>query len=89
MNEKKIPFTMNRQVMGKVKKNFGNTLVKEKTNKLKMDNINYNFKKYNSVKRKNNKSYNFSDNEKNNENHVDKIDKRKFSLINLRGISDN
>ena len=89
MNEKKIPFTMNRQIMGKVKKNFGNTLVKEKTNKLKMDNINYNFKNNNSVKRKNNKSYNFSDNEKNNENHVDKIDKRKFSLINLRGISDN
>ena len=54
-----------------------------------MDNINYNFKNNNSVKRKNNKSYNFSDNEKNNENHVDKIDKRKFSLINLRGISDN
>ena len=83
-NEKKIPFTVNRHFIGKVK-NMKNNIVKEKINKLKMQNINYNL----SVKKKNNKSFNISDCEKNNENAGDIIHKKKFSLINLRGISSN
>ena len=80
MNEKKIPFTLNKQIIGKTKKSFGNIKTKEKSN--------INYKNNNIIKRKNNKSYNFNDNEKNNDNHADKVDKRKFSLMNLRGMSD-
>jgi hypothetical protein len=86
LNDKKIPFTVNRQFIGKMKKHLGNTLIKEKANKIKMENINYNYKNNNSVKRKSNKSFNISDSEKNNEKG---IDKKKFSLINLRGVSNN
>ena len=91
--EKKIPFTMNRQFIGRVKKNLGSTLVKEK-NRIKINNINYQLKNNNSVKKKStNKSFNISDSEKNNENNInknlEKIDKKKYSMINLRGISSN
>ena len=90
--EKKIPFTMNRQFIGRVKKHLGNTLIKEK-NRIKINNINCNLKNNNSVKKKSNKSFNISDSEKNIENNanmnMDKIEKKKFSMINLRGISSN
>ena len=73
---------MNKQVMGKTKKSLGNTKIKDKAN--------MNYKNSNNcIRRKNNKSYNFNDNEKNNDNHGDKIDKRKFSLINVKGTSNN
>ena len=87
--EKRIPITMNKQIIGKVKKNFGINLIKEKNNKI--NNNNYNFKNNNSVKKKNNKSFNISDSEKNNDTNMnmDRIDKKKFSMINLRGISGN
>ena len=88
-NEKRIPFTINRQLIGKVKKNLGNIMVKAKGNKLKIENINYNYKTNNSLKKRSNKSFNISDNEKNAENIYDKIEKRKYSLINLRGIYGN
>ena len=82
MNEKKIPFILNKQVMGKTKKSLGNSKIKDKAN--------MNYKNSNNcIRRKNNKSYNFNDNEKNNDNHGDKIDKRKFSLINVKGMTNN
>jgi hypothetical protein len=87
-NEKKIPFAVNRQFIGKIK-NLGNASIKEKSNKIKMNHLYQHFKNNTNIKKKNNKSFSISDNEKNSENGRDKIDKRKFSLINLRGISGN
>ena len=83
-NDKRIPFIVNRQLMGKVKKYLG-----KKANKIKIDNVSNNFKSKNIVKKRNNKSFNFNDNEKNSENFYDKIEKRKYTLISLKGGYDN
>ena len=89
INEKKIPFIVNRKFIGNVRKNLRNTLAKEKNNKLLFGCLNLNLKNNNSIKKKNNKSFNISDSEKNNENGIDRIEKRKFSLINLKRMPNN
>ena len=74
---------MNRQLKGKAKKYFG-----KKANKIKIDNVSNNFKNKNIIKKRNNKSFNFNDNEKNNEKFCYKIEKRKYTLISLKGGFD-
>ena len=54
-----------------------------------MINVSNNFKNKNIIKKRNNKSFNFNDNEKNSENFCDKIEKRKYTLISLKGGYEN
>ena len=87
LNENKIPFTVSKQVVaGKIKKSYGHSKHKEKSHNI--FNKNSTNKNNNSVKKANNKSYNLNDSEKNNENHADKIEKKKYSLINLKELPE-
>jgi hypothetical protein len=86
LKEKKIALNENRQLLNKVKKTLGSNIIKEKEklNKIKMENINC-INNCNG-KRKNSKSLNNSDVEK---NRYDKIENKKLSLIKLKGMISN